>query len=593
VAPNNPSEACATTLVDELVRLGVTDAVLAPGSRSTALAIAAERNPRLDVHVEVDERSAGFLALGFARASGRPAPVVVTSGTAVANLHPAVVEADTAAVPLLLLTADRPPELRATGANQAIDQVHVFGRALRFEVDLGVPEDRQGANALWRSTVARALAEACGLRAAPGPVQVNLSFREPTVPEVDDGRSSSAGPFAARLTPRPDGRAWVQVRRGVPQLAPTELDALADELGRASRGLVVAGPGVTDGAAVRALAEALDWPLAAEPGSDARSGPNALAHAPLLLGHAGFAEQHVPDVVLQVGRAGLAREVATQIARAPRHLLLDGEGLWHDPARSLTDLVVADVGATATVLARRLAGRVPTAATRSWTASWLEADGRARRAVDDVLDAEGLPSEPRVARDVAAALPDGASLVVSSSMPVRDLDRFQRPRQGLRIHANRGASGIDGTVSTVLGVALAGRAGGGGSATVGLIGDLAFLHDANGLLLAPAGGPLDVVFVLVDNDGGGIFSFLPPVRYPDVFERVFATPHGRDLGALARFHGAGYLLVERAVDLPGALTEAVRSGGVQVLHVRTSRVANRELHARLDAAVGRALDAGR
>src|SRR6056297_3089876 len=301
----NPSHALALVLVDELARGGVTDAVLAPGSRSTALAMALNDEPRIRLHVEIDERSADFLALGIARASLRPAPVVVTSGSAVANLHPAVVEADTGAVPLLLLTADRPPELRHTGANQAIEQVGLFARAPRWQVDLGVPEDRADSNAFWRSSICRALAACIGDGQAPaGPVHVNLPFREPTVPVTDDGRSRAAGPFGAPLDGRADRGPWVRTTVAPRRLEDEELRGLAGRLLATERGLIVAGAtpplaSTADAAgAVHDLARATGWPVLAEPTSGLRTDASTvIAHAPLLAGHPDLARELTPDLV--------------------------------------------------------------------------------------------------------------------------------------------------------------------------------------------------------------------------------------------------------------------------------------------------------
>lgn len=581
----NPSHALALVVTDELARHGITDLVLSPGSRSSALALAAHDDPRLRLHVELDERSAGFLALGLARATGRPAPVIVTSGSAVANLHPAVVEADTGLVPLLLLTADRPPELNHTGANQAIEQPGLFGRAPRWQVDLGVPEDRPGAAAFWRASISRAVAAslgAAGPAGAPGPVHVDLPFREPTVPLTDDGRSSAPGPFRSPLAGRPGGQPWTQATPAPRQVPAAELSALAGRIAGTERGLVVVGATDALVGPVVDLARAAGWPLLAEPLSGARQGPLAVRHAELLASHVGFARHHTPDLVVRVGRTGLAPAVDRLLGPQVPQVRIDPFGAWHDPGRTVAELVVADVALTCA----ELAGQLGLPASSEWAERWLTADAAVSAAIDARLDAEVVVSEPRVARDLAAALPDGAALVVGSSMPVRDLDRFMAPRTGLRIVANRGASGIDGTVSTVLGVALGHDRG----PVVGLLGDLALLHDQSGLLLAPDAPALDAVLVVVDNDGGGIFSFLPPARFPAAFERVFATPHGRDLADLARLHRLGYDAVTRADELVAAIETATAAGGTRLVHVRTDRDANVALHRELGSLAHAALD---
>jgi 2-succinyl-5-enolpyruvyl-6-hydroxy-3-cyclohexene-1-carboxylate synthase len=594
----NPSHAQALVLVDELARCGMTDAVLAPGSRSAALAMAMHDDPRVRLHVEVDERSAGFLAVGLARATGRPAAVIVTSGSAVANLHPAVVEADTGEVPLLLLTADRPPELRATGANQAIDQLALFGRAVRWFVDVGVAEDRPGVVAYWRSTLGRAWATAVGAGGPAGPVHVNLPFREPTVPVTDDGRTSAAGPFAQPLEGRRGGHPWAAVDRLAAAPDPATTAALAGRVADVERGLVVVGQTSAPPGPIHELARAAGWPVLAEPASNARAGDLAVAHAHHLLGHEGFARAHRPELVLRIGRTGLSRHLAGLLGPDVPQVLLDPNGAWHDPDRAILELIVGDPGAVCSALASYLG----VATGSDWLDGWLTADARAREVLDGLLDADDTVSEPRVARDLGAALPDGSALVVASSMPIRDLDRFLAPRDGIHIVANRGASGIDGFVSTVLGVALArgqastgtgvdgGHLGPRGGPTAALAGDLSLLHDANGFLLSPAAERLDATFVVVDNDGGGIFHFLPQAGFPGSFERVFGTPHGLDLADLARLHRLGYRHVERASELVPAVVSATERGGIQLVHVRTDRRANVDLHRQLAAAVGDALD---
>lgn len=586
----NPAHALALVLVDELARGGVTDAVLAPGSRSTALALALHEEPRVRLHVEIDERAAGFLALGLARATGRPAPVVVTSGSAVANLHPAVIEADTGLVPLVLLTADRPPELRQTGANQAIDQAGLFGPAVRWQADLGVPEDRADSNALWRASVCRALAASVGDGQAPaGPVHLNLPFREPTVPLVDDGRSRAPGPFTSVLAGRADRGPWTRTTVAPRRLEDEELRGLAGRLLATERGLIVAGAATplagTAAAATVAheLARATGWPVLAEPTSGLRTDPGTVvAHAPLLAGHPALARELTPDLVLRLGRTGLSREVAGLLTARVPQLLLGPDGTWDDPERAVGERLVADVHATVAALAVHLA--VP--ASSAWGQRWRDLDAAAAAAIDAVLDRDDQPSEPRTARDLVAGLPAGATLVVASSMPIRDLDRFARPRPGVTVLANRGASGIDGFVSTVLGVALGSEA-----PVVALTGDLSLLHDANGFLLAPDAPGLDATFVVVDNDGGGIFSFLPQAGFPGAFERVFGTPHGRDLADLARFHQLGYRAVTSAAGLVPAVHGALADGGLHLVHVRTDRAANLALHRELTAAVHAAVDA--
>ncbi len=581
----NPSTAFATALVDELARCGLAEAVIAPGSRSAPLAMAlwsatrgvpADRpsGPALRLHVRIDERSAAFLALGLAKASRRPVAVVCTSGTAAAHVHAAVIEADEAGVPLLVLTADRPPELRGTGANQTIDQLKLYGDAVRWFCEVGVPEARPGMNAYWRSLACRAWAYAAGQAGtAPGPVHLNLPLREPLVPDAaDPGAGGGAGGWPEPLAGRPGGAPWTAVggtSGAVPALA----------LPWTERGVVVCGDGCADPAALLRLAAEAGWPVLAEPSSGARAGPGALAAYPYLLGSPGFVAGHRPDVIVSAGRPGLSRAQLAYLKSAapdgtpPRHVVVaQGPGRWADPARTATDVAAAVrlVGS----------GRAGT----GWLASWQAADVAACAAASAILDADDAPSEPRLARDLVAALPDGALLWAASSLPIRDLDQQMAPRAGVTVLASRGASGIDGLVSSACGAALAHQRAGGGPA-VALLGDLAFLHDAPGLFAGPQEPRPDLVLVVVNNDGGGIFSLLEQATFAGPFERVFGTPHGGVLGQVAAAAGVPAATLERAAGLPGVLWGSELPGrGIRMVEVRTSRAAGTALRRRLHAA---------
>jgi 2-succinyl-5-enolpyruvyl-6-hydroxy-3-cyclohexene-1-carboxylate synthase len=579
----NPSTAFASVLVDELARCGLREAVLAPGSRSAPLAMALwerSRRPRrggardlgggaggIRLHVRIDERSAAFLALGLAKASGRPVAAVCTSGTAAAHFHAAVIEADESGVPLIVLTADRPPELRDTGANQTIDQLKLYGAAVRWFCEAGVPEARTGQVAYWRSLACRAWACASGaLGGFPGPVHVNVPLREPLVPDAVGGGAGTgtAGlSWPEPLDGRPEGAPWTAAGPGTSGPGTSAL-----ELPWTERGVVVCGDGDYDPAPLLRLAGRAGWPLLAEPSSGARRGPNALAAYPYLLEVPEFLAGHRPDLIVSAGRPGLSRGQIAFLGRAgqaPRHVVIaQGPGRWADPARSATDVAAAV----------RLAGepRPP----GSWLGSWLAADGAARAATDAVLDSGGALTEPRLARDLAAALPDGSLLWAASSLPIRDLDHHLVPRAGLRVLASRGASGIDGLVSSAVGAALAHQAAGGGPAAA-LIGDLAVLHDAPGLFLGPDEPRPDLAIVAVNNDGGGIFSTLEQAAFPGPFERVFGTPHGARLADLAASARIPFALCEQAADLP----EALPGEGLRLVEVRTDRAAGAALRHRL------------
>ncbi|HEX2699562.1 MAG TPA: 2-succinyl-5-enolpyruvyl-6-hydroxy-3-cyclohexene-1-carboxylic-acid synthase [Acidimicrobiales bacterium] len=562
-------DAFAATLVDEWARNGVTEAVVAPGSRSTPLAVALAADGRLRLHVVLDERSAAFFALGLGLASGRPALVLTTSGTAAAELHPAVVEAHQARVPLIACTADRPPDLHHVGAPQTVEQDHLFAGAVRWAHAPGVADDA-GAGS-WRSLAARAVAEATANPAGPGPVHLNLAFREPLTGEPDRTVAGRRG-----------GAAWhVRTAGSVP--APAEVTAAL--AGAGARGLIVAGAGAGDPDAVHRLAEAVGWPVLADPRSGCRLGrPTTVAAADALLRVPTFADGHRPDLVLRLGAPWASRVVGEWLAGldVPQYLV-DPNNAWLDPGRSATTVVAADP----TAVVEAVAGAGPAPGPEDWTREWMAAEAAAQGALDATLAGSGL-TEPGIARSVVDALPAGATLFVSSSMPIRDVEWYGRPRSALRVLANRGANGIDGVVSTALGTAVAG-----GGHTVAVVGDLAFLHDSNGLLIPPGTGTgVDATIVVVDNDGGGIFSFLPQATSLSEarFERLLGTPHGLDLAAVARAHGVEAGAVSTVDEVAAAA--ARRPQGVRVFVARTpGRAANAALHAQLNRAVGDALGA--
>jgi 2-succinyl-5-enolpyruvyl-6-hydroxy-3-cyclohexene-1-carboxylate synthase len=570
----DPGRRFALTLVDELARGGVTDACLAPGSRSALLALALAEHPGVRVHVHLDERSAAFFALGAARRSGRPVVVACTSGTAAANLHPAVLEAHHARVPLLVLTADRPPELRDTGANQTVDQLRLYGGAVRWFCEAGLPADGPGAGRYWRALAARAASAATGPPA--GPVHLNLAFAEPLVPAQLGGEPAPG---------RADGAPWTASTAAPRTPAAAEVDAVAARVRAAPRGLLVVGWGAAlSCAAADAFALASGWPVLADPLSGLRRGPHAVAAYDLLLGAPGFAAAHRPDLVVRVGAAPTSKRLTGWLDASVAQVLVDPDGAWPDPGRAAAARLVADPSTVLGAVATALAGTPGPAGGAGWLDAWRSADALARSAVDRLLDGADEPFEGRVARDLVAALPDGATLVVGSSMPVRDLDAFGPAREGLAFVANRGASGIDGFVATALGVAA-----GGGGPVVALCGDLTFLHDATSVLGAGR-RPAPVVFVVCDNDGGGIFSFLPQAELPEpLFELLFGTPHGLDLGALAAAAGLACHRVGRAADLAPALDAALASGRTTVLLVPSSRAANVARHREVASAVAEAL----
>ncbi len=547
----NASTALALVLVDELVRGGVRHLVISPGSRSAAVAIAAARSGDLAVSVVIDERSAAFFALGVGKATGSPAAVLTTSGSAVANLLPAVVEADAGSIPLLLLTADRPPELHGTGANQTIDQEAIFGSKVRLAIQLGPGEHRAESNSEWRAIVCEAIDAA-----SDGPVHINLAFREPVVPESDDGRVSDEE-FAFSIDGRPEGAQWLPTARRRRRQHVLDESWFAHE-----RGVVICGeaPFVSVDEVDR-LAAALGWPLVAEPTIGGRPA-QTVTTAHHLVSDPDLASLLRPDVALVIGRANLSRPVTAWLSRVPTLMF---EPRIRTAPRS--GVVLADEFPFVEQVVER---------SGDWRRMWLTAEAVGRRELDRVLDEGGL-TEPRIARDVAAAVPDGGVLLAASSMPIRDLDLAMAPRD-IRVLSNRGASGIDGLVSTAFGVSSVTE-----GPVVALAGDLAMLHDSNGFLVEPRS---PVVFVVVNNNGGGIFSFLPQVRQQDVFEQVFGTPHNRSFETLAAFHGLGY---EKLSDVGSQVNQALARGETWILEAVTDRQTNPGFHRSLSLSVARSV----
>lgn len=565
----------ARTLIDELARQNVREVVIAPGSRSAPLALAAAARPSLRVHVRVDERSAAFLALGLARgaADGMPVAVVCSSGTATANFHPAVLEADAAAVPLLLLTADRPAELREVGANQTTHQRDLYGPALRWS---GEVHDVADDGRYVRSVASRAVAEAAGrLGRAPGPVHLNVPLREPLLPAADEVFTLPDPRPDAAYTTTPAPGAWPAAGLGRP--------AAEAVLAPRRRGLLVAGDGAAGDDATLELADRLGWPVLAEPTSGLRRRAPALRAGHWLAAHEPFVATHTPEVVVLLGRPVLSRPIEALIARAGTVVVCDPHGRWWDPGRHAALLVPAALQAWAAPLRDR-----PPTEDRSWLEAWLTADRAAAAAVDEVLDADPDALELRIARDLAAALPDSGLLVAASSLPIRHLNEVMAVRSGPRVTGNRGVSGIDGFVSTAVGAALGHR-----GPTAALAGDLSVVHDLTGLLLGPAEPRPGLPIVVLDNGGGGIFGLLPYGGLDRaVFERLFATPQPVDLGALAAAVGIRHEPVDDPAALPAQLAAAWAGDGPTLLHVRADRAGTVRAHARLRDAVAARLGDG-
>jgi 2-succinyl-5-enolpyruvyl-6-hydroxy-3-cyclohexene-1-carboxylate synthase len=522
--PINRTYAPLQAFVEELYRCGMRHAVTSPGSRNAPLALTLAAQEGIEATSVLDERSAGFVALGMAKASGRPVAITCTSGTAAANLHPAVAEAHEARVPLIVLTADRPPELREVGAGQAIDQIRLYGTAAKWFVEVGTHDPGRDTAVHHRALACRAYSTAAGGR--PGPVHLNFPLREPLAPSAED-----LDPTEWRG--RPDGRPWTEVREHASAPHSDDVHELAARVAAEPRGVIVCGPCHEDVAdAASALAAQAGWPLLAEPTSGVRCGEHdrshVIAHYDLLLRVERFSSANAPRLVLRVGDMPTSKPLREWVAGAAAEasqVVVDPHGAWHEPTRTANLVVRAAAAPTLAALASavemRTAEREP-----GWLAGWREADAKAWAAIEATPD----EFEGKVLAGVEPELPDEAVVWVSSSMPIRDVEAcFPQSPKRLRLLANRGANGIDGVVSSALGAAIAT-----GLPTWVLIGELALQHDAGGLLAARrAGVPLEIV--CIDNGGGGIFDFLPVAEHADpaAYEAHIATPsEGLGLAAL-------------------------------------------------------------
>ncbi len=559
------SLACCALLVDELARGGVRHACVSPGSRSTPIALALSRHPDIDVQVHLDERSSAFVALGIAKATGAPVAVACTSGTAAAELLPAVVEASQGRVPLVVLTADRPPRLRGTGANQSIVQPGLYGVYVRRGFETPLP--REDAAARWIET--GFLAAAAAMAAPAGPVHVNLPFDEPLVPDGADVLTS------APVVPAPPRDV---VAGAFVEATAEDATLVAELLDGSERGLLVAGSSPNPPTGFAAIAREAGWPSIAEPTSGLRD-RDALAAGQALIGDPGFLSAHVPDVVVQVGAAPTTRATQALVTSAKRLVVIDDHHLEPDPEGAASLRIRANPEELAEAL--RTQGSGPSRSVSEWSAHWREADERARGALDAFLDRIDEPFEPRVARDVARWIPAGSAVFVGNSTPIRDLDLAMAPRDDLRVLANRGASGIDGLVSTALGVAA-------GGPTVALLGDLSFLYDIGALIWTRGRAAPDLVLVVVRNGGGEVFSLLPQRDLPERRE-LFTTPHDVDLEAVCAAARCGWSRVDRAGVLPSTLDRARERGGIQVVEVVVDAERGLELRRDLRDAVAAAL----
>lgn len=582
----NPSLRYAETLVHALAAAGLRDVCVAPGSRSTPLTLAFDAHPEIAVHLHLDERCAGFYALGLAMATERPVALVCTSGTAAVEFHPAVVEAQMSNVPLLVLTADRPPELRHSGANQTIDQVKLYGSHVLWAVDVGLPEAEPPEVGLrnLRATAARALAVADGI--VKGPVHLNLPFRKPLEP--DGPYKPDFGPIVA-----------TRIQRGTLHPSSQQIDELAEVLNSHERGVIVCGPRCPGGdfpAAVAELARRSGYPIFADPLSGLRFGPHTAetpvigCYETVLNGDPGWGE---PEVVVRFGavptskwlNGWLDKETAdggpqiaipnSQFASLQLHIRADG--VWSDDSHRVSYYLQADESMTCGALAQRI-----NRGESEWTRQLLATEQRFWQAAQSSLHEEWF--------DVAAvaalidALPDDCNLFVGNSLPIRHVDQFARPSgKRIRVFGNRGASGIDGVTSSALGVAAADRS----TPTVLLIGDISFYHDLNGLLAVRRQNLTNVTIVLLNNDGGSIFRRLPIAGQEPAFTRLFLTPHSLDFEPVIRMYGLEHAQATDRESLQRALAASINRKEPTVIEVRTDGALDEEMR----RALGRRIQA--
>lgn len=568
-------------LVDELVANGVDSVCISPGSRSTPLTVAASNHPEMQTFSHLDERSGGFFALGRARQTGTPTALVCTSGTAAANFHPAVMEANEGRVPLVVLTADRPPELQDSGANQTTDQRSLYGTATRYDRTLPEPEPTARKLRSLRVTVCRAVSAATAT--PPGPVHLNVPFRKPlepvTVPEDVPSDLAATHPLAVAGRSGP----FISTTRGDSKLSEHHVDRLAAAITETTRGLIVCGPAnspTPSRESLAALAQTTGFPVLADPLSGHRFTP-AFEAVTVCGGYDSYldgCEWPTPELVIRFGASPTSKALRTYLAGTDaRQLVVDPAGGWREAEFTASDLIVAEP----TAVARSLANESVDAGDRQYRERFAEMERIYWEHVETASEAQLF--EGGVLHEIARLLPEASTCFVSNSMPVRDLDRFGQPRSdSITVLANRGVSGIDGIVSSGLGA---------GSATddplVIVLGDLALYHDMNGLL-ALTRCDLDATIVLINNDGGGIFRKLPIERFDPPFTDQFLTPHGLDFAPTADLYGFEFTQAKTLEEFRELFDAATASPGRQLISVRTdserSHRFREQLHERIRAA---------
>ncbi len=592
----NPTYVYVNAFVDELQRAGLYNVVVCPGSRSTPLAIALASHPELKVWMHIDERSAAFFALGMAKRLAQPVALLCTSGTAAANFFPAIVEAHLTHIPLLILTADRPPELRENGAPQAIDQNRLYGTHVKWFMELALPEATNASLRYVRTIADRATALTLALPA--GPVHLNFPFREPLTPDPIPGQPLLPSEQRDRVAweGRSDNAPYVEVQ-DAPLAAPSAhtIADLAHQISTNEHGLIIAGPYDKPEliAPLVRLAAQAGYPILADPLSQLRSGPHDRSHVltsyDAFLRIDDFLEHNKPAFILRFGAMPTAKPLLLYMKRyedCPQ-VVVDANSGWDEPTQLASELIHADPVALCEDLLTALA-REDSENRREnvWLQGWQEAERLTHASLQSAISDFAEPFEGRVFTELAQLLPDGSSLFVGNSMPVRDLDTFfWGGERRIRIAGNRGANGIDGVVSSALGFSAGAQSN---APAVLVIGDLSFLHDLNGLLAARL-HKLNLVIVLINNDGGGIFSFLPQAAHPEHFEQLFGTPTGIEFSGAITMYGGHYQSAGDWESFRAAVRSGMISGGLHVVEVVTERESNVKMHRQLWSTVGSAL----
>ncbi|MFP7300462.1 2-succinyl-5-enolpyruvyl-6-hydroxy-3-cyclohexene-1-carboxylic-acid synthase [Neobacillus niacini] len=549
--------------VVELVQTGIKDVVVSPGSRSTPMAMVMAEHPDINIHIHVDERSAAFFALGIAKAANKPVAILCTSGTAAANYFPAIIEARYSRVPLLVLTADRPHELREVGAPQAIDQIHLYGQHVKWFADMALPENSNEIIRYARTVAARAAAIAS--QAPAGPVHLNFPFREPLIPKLDEA--------IFELNERPMG--YVHVRNGELTIHEDEFRDISHKLKGYKNGIIVCG-NIADNRfaqAVTQLSQALNFPVLADPLSQLRSGPhsqeNIIDTYDTFLRNPDAKEYLKPDVILRFGAMPVSKALTIFLKEnhQAEQFVIDGAGGWRDPATLSTEMIFCNE----TIFCEKLITFTDTRESSEFLGKWLEINQITKANMALIKDSPML-SEGRLFYQLQEMLPEDAVLFVGNSMPIRDLDSFfLNNNKSIKVMANRGANGIDGTVSTALGAGLYSQP------LYLVLGDLTFFHDLNGMVAAKL-YDIDIRIIVVNNNGGGIFSFLPQAQHPKHFELLFGTPLNLEFEHAVSMFGGNFTKVKDWDHLHELLHQSSDAKGLNVYEVVTNRDSNLEQH---------------